>query len=269
MPVVKVANPRSRARKRSSRPRKLSRKQVLAGFGGKRRKAAAKSGSRSSSRRKAAPAKRKRSTTRKSNPPSLMLTLGAVNPKRSSMARKRKTTRRRRRKNATRSVTRHYSVTRRRRSNPTRRRTRRATSRRVTRRRRRNPSASSTAKQVLAGLVGVAATKFLPTALPVGQIGASNIGRVGLSVVAAMVSGWVAGKITKDRDIEEFVRFGGFMQAASVGLNVFVPALGRQLSLAGLAPSQNFYAPQNMMAMPAPAAPVAQSGISRAWRRSW
>ncbi len=150
------------------------------------------------------------------------------------------------------------------RRNPTRRYTARRAPvkrrRRVTRRR--NPSlfgssvgGAAMAQSVLGGLVGVAAAKFLPAAIPI-RIGGGNIVRVLVSGVAAVVAGWAAGKFI-GRTFGDAVLFGGLMQTGSVALNAFLPALS-PLALSGmgdLVPTDGFVVPQNPVLAPS-AVPV-------------
>ncbi len=111
------------------------------------------------------------------------------------------------------------------------------------------------AQSVLGGLVGVAAAKFLPAAIPI-RIGGGNIVRVLVSGVAAVIAGWAAGKFI-GRTFGDAVLFGGLMQAGSVALNAFLPALS-PLALSGmgdLVPTDGFVVPQNPVLAPS-AVPV-------------
>lgn len=102
-------------------------------------------------------------------------------------------------------------------------------------------------KMIGGGLAGVVATKFLPTMIPTSvapQLVTTNLGRVAVSAVAALVAGWAASKV--DVRFGEGVYFGGFMQVASVGLNTFLPSVYKSLGvgLGDFAPGQ-FAVPQN------------------------
>ena len=210
MPTVrrirKVANPR---RKTASGRRKMSAKQIKF-FGTKRQKAALKA----SRKRK----RGKTTRTRRSNP-ALVLTLGAINPK------KRSTKKMARRKTSRRRVSRRRTTAKR--ANPVRRRRRRRTvatsarrrrnpirrRRRVTRRRR-NPSlfglnvgGSQMAQAVLGGLLGVAAAKFIPSAIPI-SFGGGNVVRTLISGISAFIAGW-AGQKFVGKPFGDAVLFGG------------------------------------------------------------
>lgn len=168
---------------------------------------------------------------------------------------------------------------RRRRANPVathRRRRRMNPYRRHIRRARRNPvsifghtGAKNLGMLLLGGLVGVAATKFIPTLIPAGLIPSSNIVRAAVSAAAAYASGMAAEKFVNPT-FGQAVAFGGYMQAASVALNAFLPSIGSRIGLNGmreLVPGQ-FSVPQNPLRLP-PAPPVnvrAQvNGLARAY----
>jgi len=139
--------------------------------------------------------------------------------------------------------------------------------------RRRNPAVfgarktSDIAKMVLAGLVGVAAAKFLPTVLP-AQFVSSNLMRTIATGVSAWIAGFVAGKVGLGKEVGDAVMFGGFMQTGSVALNAFLPSIGRQIGLGELMPGQ-FSVPQNPLRIPAPAVPaqarINMSGLARSF----
>jgi hypothetical protein len=86
------------------------------------------------------------------------------------------------------------------------------------------------------GLVGVAATKFLPTLIPssiTATLGASPIIGVALTVAGAFVASFIAKKVNSE--FGDAVLFGGLMQAGSVLLTAFAPAaLSSQLALSGM-----------------------------------
>lgn len=293
--VRRVANPRRK--KNAARRRKLTPKQIKH-FGTKRQKAALKAKRREASlkgkrkrvkrvkpnpvrrrvaakrkparnpvrktkkavRRKPARKTRKAANRKRSLNPALVLTLGAINPqKRSkSVAKKHKKSVKRAKKSA----------------NPRRTKKRKNLTRvvvyktkAVKHRRRRNPidlfgqkTTAGLTKVIAAGLVGVAAAKFLPTLLPAGFV-SSNITRTIATAVAAWLSGFAAAKVT-DKNIGDAVMFGGFMQTASVALNAFLPSIGRQVGLGELMPGR-FPVPQNPLMIPGPvAAPNARIGVS-------
>lgn len=176
---------------------------------------------------------------RKSNPVRVV-TLGRSNPRRkSTMA-----TRRRRRKAAPRrkaNPTRRRRTTaaapRRRRRSTTRRSNPRVSVRRRRTARRRNPSlfgksmnSSQIGQAILGGLIGVTATKIIPANLPPSLIG-SPIMRIVSSGVVAVLSGWLAGRVSQP--FGDAVTFGGLMQTGSMALNAFIPSIGSQIGLRG------------------------------------
>jgi hypothetical protein len=284
---------RSRATNPPKRKRKLSPKQIKI-FGTKRQKNALKA-KRNAQRTRTAPNGRKRRT----NPGALVLTLGpvlnphrskatmaktkankkrAMNPKRRRVA----TNRRRVAKNAHRPRTRTITKTkvvyrakpnkrRNKRRNPTKRVV--VVNRRRNSRKRRNPDffgSSLTSKQSLmilgGGFAGLIGTKFIPTLLPAsltGSVGTSTTGQFVLSLASALAVGWAAGKFV-NIPFGNGAMFGGLIQAASVGLNAFLPSVYSSLGigLGDLLPG-SFTVPQNpiragmrapaQMALPAPA----------------
>ncbi len=189
---------------------------------------------------------------------------------------KRKAVRRRRRSNAVARVRRRRTnVRRRRRSNPVVRHTRRRrihhrSRRRVNARRRRNPvfgmsGGKNMLTMVAGGLVGVAATKFLPTLVP-GSItagfGGGALMSVAITAAGAFAAGWLAKRFVGGA-FADAVMFGGLMQAGSVLLTAFAPpSIAQRLALSGLGDIMpgNFVVPQNpvtsrqVIPMPAPAA---------------
>jgi hypothetical protein len=270
--------------------KKLSAKQIKF-FGTKRQKSALKRKKTSSAGskkknpvRKNARVTKVKSTTRrkasvkrraKRNPAPFLITLGAVNPKRrTTMAKRRKKARkvgarRRRRTPMAMNPRRRRRVANvRRRSNGSRRKS--------YGRRRRNPEAfginatsSKFMQAVAGGLVGVAATKFIPTLVPMNIIGNNNLMRFVVSVASAIVAGMGAKKLAAG-PFADGVLFGGLMQAASVGMNTFLPAgPARALALNGMGEfvDGRFVVPQNPIsfASPAPAARIQASGLSRSF----
>jgi len=137
---------------------------------------------------------------------------------------------------------------------------RRRNARRVHHRRRRNPSVfghsgiRNIGTVVLGGLVGVAAAKFIPTLVPAQmQLGGGNVMRTVITGAAAFAAHWVAKRFMPT--IADAVLFGGLMQTASVGLNAFLPSLGRQIGLNGMGYLADgaFVVPQNPLRLPPPA----------------
>lgn len=294
--IVKLANPHKRRavravyRKRKTNPlhrrRNMSAKQIKH-FGTARQKAALKAKrKRTVKRHSSSSSSSKRSAARN---PAYLITLGAANPhKRSTkMAVRRKRRARvsnpRRRHNASRRRTRIVVAAparrhrRRRVSNPViHRRRRRALNPRRRHNRRRNPisvmgqtGAKNIGTLLLGGLVGVAATKFIPTLIPAGMLPSSNIVRAAVSAASAYAAGMLAEKLA-GAAFGQAVAFGGYMQAASVALNAFLPSIGSRIGMNGmreLIPGQ-FTVPQNPLRLP-PAPPVAvranMNGLARAY----
>ena len=292
--VTRVANPR---RKRNYRRRKANPKMVRNRHGQFVKKAR-KSRTRvrrtaNYKRRRTNPKRRSTARThrRKRNP--VLIELGAINPFRGATRKRRKnvaTRKRRKSRNPRRRrhVTAVAPVRRRRRRNSSKRtyRRRRNPAMRVTRRRRRrsmnpvgrrrrsyrrsyrrNPSlfGKSGGKDLLTmiggGLVGVAATKFLPTLVPsslMSSLGASPILGIGLTIAGAFVASWIGKKV--NLEFGEAVLFGGLMQAGSQILTAFAPAsISSQLALSGLGDIVPgwFAVPQNPVTNRAPMAMVA------------
>ena len=132
------------------------------------------------------------------------------------------------------------------------------------------------------GLVGLAAAKFIPTMIPgVSTFTGSNIGRVVVSGIAAVVGGWLGSKVSPQ--FGQGVLFGGMIQTVSIALNAFLPT-----AYAPLAPyttlgdlmNGGFSIPQNPLRAPypgiapppPPAAPptgsqarVTMNGLARAY----
>lgn len=236
-------------------------------------------------RRLANPARRRRraASKRKINP-ALVVTLGAANPtkrrKKNIMARARRRKYNARRKSRRASVISFIApVTRknrRRRRNPVVVRT-------VRRRgyRRRNPLFPGVSlTQVLGGLLGVAATRFVGAMIPSQLTGfAGTAGPLVKDLVAGALVAWGGSKIGSGEtkaDLAKGVSFGALMQVASTGIQTFVPSLrtyGIGISGMGYMMPASFPVPQNPLSLPAPppAAGVAgrgrvtASGIQRAF----
>lgn len=290
--VKRLANPhRTRRRvtvkrRNATKRRRMSPKQIRH-FGTRAQKAALKRKRKNPVRRVSVSRINRKRRTRRSNP-ALVVTLGAMNPRRKRrnkpVAATRKNRRRRRRvavnprrrvsRRRRNPVARRTNRRRRSRRNPTRivvvapkqnrrRRTRRNSSRRrVTHRRRRNPPTlmggplfGRGSMELIGGaLVGVTATKFIPTLLPAsltGGIASSNIGRTIMSGIAAVVAGWAGSKVSPQ--FGQGMLFGGMMQTVSVALNAFLPSVWTQLNpqLGDLMPG-GFTVPQNPLRLPPP-----------------
>lgn len=114
-------------------------------------------------------------------------------------------------------------------------------------------------------LVGVAATKYIPTMLPVSISslgGGSPFVGVLITGAAAFAAGYVAKMVVKDDSFSNAVLLGGLAQTASQLLNLIAPAsISKQLALSGMGDilPGNFVVPQNPvkagmpMMLPAPA----------------
>lgn len=236
-------------------------------------------------RRLANPA-RKRRRMSKINP-ALVVTLGAANPKK---RRKKTNMAKHRRRNARKSrraplISFIAPVSRRRKN---RRRRNPIVVRTIRRRRggyrRRNPLFPGvTLTQVLGGLLGVAATRFVGAIIPSQLTGfAGTAGPLVKDLVAGAIVAWGGSKIGDNgsvrSDLARGISFGALMQVASTGVQTFVPALrtyGIGISGMGYMMPANYAVPQNPLSLPAPpvspAAGVAgrgrvtTSGIQRAF----
>ena len=118
-------------------------------------------------------------------------------------------------------------------------------------------------KTVAGGLLGMAATKFLPTMLPAGitaTLGTSQLMSVAITGAGAFVSGWLATKFMGPA-WGKAVFVGGMIQTGSAALNAFAPpGIRSALALSGvgdITPTQGFVVPQNpvrqVVAMPSTA----------------
>jgi hypothetical protein len=147
--------------------------------------------------------------------------------------------------------------------------------RRMNSSRRRNPMFGRTgAKDMLimvgGGLVGVAATKFLPTLIPssvTSSLGSSPLASIAITGAGAFVAGWLAKRFVGS-DFGDAVLFGGLMQTGSAILTAFAPAvLSQQLALSGvgdIVPGW-FAVPQNPVTNRAPQPmmmPSSKGGVS-------
>ncbi len=244
--VRRLVNPTRRA----GTKKKLSDKQIKH-FGTRAQKAGLKR-RRTLARKSVKRAVKK--TVRVINPANL-ITLGLLNPQRRTKKRRKVTarasnpTRRRKVRRTTSVATANPRRARRRSKNPTRIYVTRRSTRRVNGRKR-NPEVfgmrgADAGKAILAGLVGVYATKTITpmVAQAVPQISGSPILTALISGVVAWGGGMLVGKW--DKRAGEGFMFGGLMQAGSSLLNVIVPT--NPLSLSGLgdfAPAR-FPVPQN------------------------
>lgn len=218
--------------------------------------------------------RRKVNTRRRPNP--VLIELGAVNPRRRKnvATKRRRKSRNPRRRRHVKAVARVHR--RRRRRNPVvvvhrrRRNVRRrsVSRRRVHHRRRRNPAlfGRSGGKDLLmmtgGVLVGVAATKFLPTMIPASLtsgLGTSPMISVAITGAGAFAAGWLARKFVGG-SFGDAVLLGGLAQTGSALLNAFAPAsIAGRLALSGVGDIVPGYfpVPQNpitgrMAVMPAP-----------------
>lgn len=148
--------------------------------------------------------------------------------------------------------------------------------------RRRNPApslfgTSMTSTQGLkivgGAFVGLIGAKFLPTLIPSSMAVSflsSNLGRVVVTGAAGYLTAVVAGKVMGDR-FGDAALLGALIQTGSVALNIFMPAIYKQLGigLGDFVPGR-FSVPQNpllarqnqqrMLAAAAPASSMAPTG---------
>ena len=201
----------------------------------------------------------------------------SVRRRRNPVGRSSRTGRFTRARSGVKRVTRRRRIVRRRRNPGYTTRRRRTTRRRIVRRRRNplfstNMSGKNMAQSVLGGLIGVAAAKFIPNALPI-NLGGGSVVRTLITGVSAYVAKMAADRIL-GKDFGDAVLFGGLMQTGSVALNAFLPSLGSYIGLSGMGELVNtggFVLPQNPVLAPAiPAAStVSQNGLDRAWGRAF
>lgn len=303
---VRVKNRRKNTRRRN---RKMTPKQIRH-FGTKHQRAALKANRK---RKRRNPTRRvtvKRRTRRTRRPnPALLVTLGpTLNPRK---RRKNVATRKRRRKNTARKVVRRRrrrvaavaNPRRRNRRNPVMRRRRRRNTmgrrrsrrnptrvvyvtRRSNRRRgRRNPTVlgvsltSKSGLELVGGvMLGVSATKFIPTLMPAAvfsTLGSSALATTAISGVSAFIAGYIASRFNTNLGAGMYL--GGFAQTLSVALNAWLPsvysAIGSPLSGMGDLVPGRFAVPQNPLRMnaaspmmPAPAgSTTVNSGLGRAY----
>jgi len=92
------------------------------------------------------------------------------------------------------------------------------------------------------GLVGVAATKYLPTLLPTSitsGLGGGPIMSVVITGAGAFAASWIArmllGKTGAGGEFADAILFGGLMQTGSAALNAFAPpSIAGKLALSGV-----------------------------------
>lgn len=119
------------------------------------------------------------------------------------------------------------------------------------------------AKAIVAGMAGMAAAKFIPTLIP-GQFVQGNLMRTIATGASAFVAQMIARAVVKDQTVADAVLFGGLIQTGSVALNAFLPAIARQVGLAGIM-NADWSIPENPLRALPVAAPVAMSGLARAY----
>jgi hypothetical protein len=119
------------------------------------------------------------------------------------------------------------------------------------------------AKAIVAGMAGMAAAKFIPTLIP-GQFVQGNLMRTVATGASAFVAQMIARAVVKDQTVADAVLFGGLIQTGSVALNAFLPAIARQVGLAGIM-NADWSIPENPLRALPVAAPVAMSGLARAY----
>jgi hypothetical protein len=120
------------------------------------------------------------------------------------------------------------------------------------------------AKAVVAGLAGMAASKFIPTLIP-GNLIQGNLMRTVATGASAFVAQMIAKAVVKDQSVSDAVLFGGLMQTGSVALNAFLPGIAQQLGLSGIMDG-NWTIPENpLKRVPAPAPPANVSGLAFAY----
>jgi hypothetical protein len=241
-------------------------------------------------RRLANPARkvRRRRTTKQINP-ALVVTLGAANPTRrrkNTMAKRRRKVNARRRTRRSSLISFIAPMTSRRRNRRRRNPVVVRTVRRRSYRRRRNPLFPGvTVTQVIGGLLGVAATRFVGQMIPSQLTGfAGTAGPFVKDLVAGAIVAWGGSKIAENgasqtkSDIAKGVSFGALMQVASTGVQTFIPALrtyGIGISGMGYMMPAQFPVPQNPLAIPAPppvpanSGRVTQSGLARAFGQAF
>lgn len=116
------------------------------------------------------------------------------------------------------------------------------------------------------GLVGVAATKYLPTLLPsniTASMGSGPFMGILVSGAGAFLAGWLARRFV-GQTFGDAVMFGGLMQVGSQVLTAIAPpALASRLALSGLGEivPGAYVVPQNPIKDYRPPVPVGTSGM--------
>lgn len=122
------------------------------------------------------------------------------------------------------------------------------------------------------GLVGVAATKYLPTLLPssiTSGLGGGAIMSLLITGAGAFAAGWLARRFVGGA-FGDAVLFGGLMQVGSSALTAFAPpALAQRLALSGLGEivPGSYVVPQNPIKDYRPPAPPASGSGMGSMRR--
>ena len=98
-------------------------------------------------------------------------------------------------------------------------------------------SGKSMLQEVGGVLVGVSATKFLPTLIPASvraQMGSSGLMNIVITGAGAFAAGWLAKKFGGET-FGKAVLLGGLAQTGSVALTTFAPpSISAQLALSGV-----------------------------------
>lgn len=124
-------------------------------------------------------------------------------------------------------------------------------------------------------LVGVAATKYLPTLIPDSirnmVPAAGGLGGVAVTGVGAFAAQWIAKKLGMGPAFSDAVLLGGLAMTASQLLNIFAPpSLSSALALSGMGDIVPGYfpVPQNSVTSRAPVVAMpGVSGLGRAFPR--
>jgi len=95
------------------------------------------------------------------------------------------------------------------------------------------------AKVVAGGLVGVGVTKMVVPMLPSTLTG-NNLAKFASAVAIALAAGFLANKVSND--FGSAVTFGALMEAASIGLNPYIP-LSQYTGLSGVRRGVGAYVP--------------------------
>lgn len=116
---------------------------------------------------------------------------------------------------------------------------------------------------VIGGLIGMAATKFLPTLVPSSLTSGSPFMSVIVTGVGAFAAGMIADKVAPKYG--KAVLVGGLIQTGSTAMNTFAPSLAASLGVSGVGDiiaTQPFPVPNNQMRpVMVAAAPSSASGM--------